>query len=191
MWWDKACIVKMKNHSLSDSNCNIMNLQHLMFFYKKWHVILGLHLVLVTLHGQFTIRPPHTQDWEPVTITLQALPLVEKAELVQVCFTLRLRDQQSIWMQDGFKVYMDSYLVSNRSCFMVTWTRMNTIHWNSIWFKDRLHMTSQYSWGAVTTLHEFGGVLGWPLNTFFWTPQFRGHGSWLMCEVALGIEQDK
>ena len=33
--------------------------------------------------------PLHTRDWEPVTITLQALSLVEKAELVQVCFTLR------------------------------------------------------------------------------------------------------
>ena len=25
-------------------------------------------------------------------------------------------------MQDGCKVYMDSYMVSNGSCFMVTWT---------------------------------------------------------------------
>jgi len=55
-----------------------------------------------------TLGPLHTQDWEPVTITLQALPLVEKAEPVQVHFTLRtifkkhlLRDQQSMWMQDG------------------------------------------------------------------------------------------
>ena len=31
--------------------------------------------------------PLHTRDWEPVTITLQALLLVEKAELVQVCWT--------------------------------------------------------------------------------------------------------
>ena len=37
--------------------------------------------------------PLHTQDWEPVTIALQALSLVEKAVLVQVCFTLRLRGQ--------------------------------------------------------------------------------------------------
>ena len=32
--------------------------------------------------------PLHTWDWEPVTITLQALSLVEKAELVQVRFML-------------------------------------------------------------------------------------------------------
>ena len=25
-------------------------------------------------------------------------------------------------MQDGYKVYMDSYMASNGSCFMVTWT---------------------------------------------------------------------
>ena len=25
-------------------------------------------------------------------------------------------------MQDGYKVYMDSYMASNESCFVVTWT---------------------------------------------------------------------
>ena len=28
-------------------------------------------------------------------------------------------------MQDGCKVYMDSYMASNGSCFMVTWTIFN------------------------------------------------------------------
>ena len=60
----------------------------------------------------------HMRDWEPVTSTLQALSLVEKAEPVQPCFTLRLRDQRSTWMQDGCQVYMDSYMASNGSCFM-------------------------------------------------------------------------
>ena len=27
-----------------------------------------------------------------------------------------------MWMQDGCKVYMDSYMASYESCFMVTWT---------------------------------------------------------------------
>ena len=54
---------------------------------------------------------------------LRALSLVEKVALVQVRFTLRLRDQPSMWMQDGCKVvYMDSYMASNGSCSMVTWT---------------------------------------------------------------------
>ena len=43
------------------------------------------------------------------------------------------------------------------------------IHWNSIWLRAQSHMTSHYTWGSVTTLHDFGGVLGRPLDTFFWT----------------------
>ena len=50
----------------------------------------------------------------------------KKAEPDQVCFTLRLRDQRSVWMQDGCKLYMDSYMATNRSCFMVTWTIFKT-----------------------------------------------------------------
>jgi hypothetical protein len=42
------------------------------------------------------------------------------------------------------------------------------IHWNSIWLRARSHMTSHYAWGFMTTLHDFGGVLGRPLDTFFW-----------------------
>ena len=56
-----------------------------------------------------------------MTFTLQAHSLMEKAEPVQVRFTRRLGDQQSMWMQDGCKVYVDSYMVSNGSCFMVIW----------------------------------------------------------------------
>jgi len=42
------------------------------------------------------------------------------------------------------------------------------IHWNSIWLKAWSHVTSHYTWRSVTTLHAFGGVLGWPSDTFFW-----------------------
>jgi hypothetical protein len=42
------------------------------------------------------------------------------------------------------------------------------IHWNNIRLRVRSHMTSHYTWGSVTTLHDFGGVLGRPLDTFFW-----------------------
>ena len=42
------------------------------------------------------------------------------------------------------------------------------IYWNGIWLRARPHMASQYTWGPVTTLHDFGGVLGGPLDTFFW-----------------------
>ena len=42
------------------------------------------------------------------------------------------------------------------------------IHWNSIWLRTWSHMASHYTCGSVTTLHDFGGVLGRPLDTFFW-----------------------
>ena len=41
------------------------------------------------------------------------------------------------------------------------------IHWNSIWLRAWSYITSHYTWGSVTTLDDFGGVLGWPLHTFF------------------------
>ena len=41
------------------------------------------------------------------------------------------------------------------------------IHWNSIWLRARSHMASHYTWGSMVTLHDFGGVLGRPLDTFF------------------------
>ena len=74
-------------------------------------------MALNVTQGHFT-----HETWEPVTITLQVFSLVEKAEPVQVRFTLRSRDQLNMWMQDGCEVYMDSYMASNRSCFMVTCT---------------------------------------------------------------------
>ena len=43
------------------------------------------------------------------------------------------------------------------------------ICWNNIWLRDKSRMTSHCTWGSMTTLHDFGGVLGQrPLNTFFW-----------------------
>ena len=45
------------------------------------------------------------------------------------------------------------------------WTK---IHWNSIWLRVQYDMPSHYTRGSVTTLHDVGGVLGRPLDTFFW-----------------------
>ena len=163
----------------------------------------------------FTLEPLHTRDWEPVTIALRALSLVKKTEPVQVPFTLHLRDQRSMWMQDGCKVYMDSYMASNGSCFMVTWTIFKhhllevsltqnqetmvtpnahnhwfilfyhvwgpayiKIHQNNICLRSQSHLTSHYTWGSVTTLHDYGGVLGRHLDTFFWALTISW--SWLL-----------
>ena len=153
------------------------------------------------------LRPLHTWEWEPVTITLQTLSLVEKADAVQVRFILNLRDQWSKWMQDGCIFYIDSYMASNVSCFMVTWSlglfskaplwggfhtklgdhvtpnahnhwfmllfrvwrpSWTEIHWNSIRLSTWSHVTSHHTWGSMTTLHDFRGVWGWPLNIIFW-----------------------
>ena len=43
------------------------------------------------------------------------------------------------------------------------------IYWNGIWLRPQSHVTSHCTWGPVTTLlHDCGGVLGRPLDTFFW-----------------------
>ena len=55
------------------------------------------------------------------------------------------------------------------------------IHWNSIWLRARSHKTSHYTWGSVTTLYDFGGVLGQPLNTFFWVLTISW--SWLLARA--------
>ena len=67
------------------------------------------------------LGPLHTRDWEPVTSTLQALSLVGKAEQVEVRFTLRLRHQQSMWMQDGCKSLHGFLHGITWICFMVAW----------------------------------------------------------------------
>ena len=60
------------------------------------------------------------------------------------------------------------------------------IHWNSIWLKARSHPASCYTWGSMTTLHDFGGGLGTAFGHFLLgISQFHGCGSWLVCEVAL------
>ena len=58
------------------------------------------------------------------------------------------------------------------------------VYRRSIWSRARSNMTSHYTWGHVTTLHDFGGVFGrfWTLP--FGLSQCHGRNSWLMCEVA-------
>jgi hypothetical protein len=68
-------------------------------------------------------------------------------------------------------------------CEDPTWTE---IHWNNTWFQVRSHKTSHSTWGLVTTLHDFGGVLGQrPLGTFFWALTIPWSHSWLVCQMAL------
>ena len=55
------------------------------------------------------------------------------------------------------------------------------IHWNIFWLRARSYMTSHYTWGSVTTLHDFEGVLGQSLDTFFWA--FKITWSWLLAKI--------
>ena len=87
----------------------------LLFSIFSIHIHINIDLEYPSCFEVWTSGPLHTRDWEPVTIILQVLSLVEKAEPVQVCYGV------SMWMQDGCVVYMDSYMTSNGSCFMVTW----------------------------------------------------------------------
>ena len=53
-------------------------------------------------------------------------------------------------------------------------------------------MTSHYTRGSMTTLHDFEGVLGRPWDTFLWALTIswsRHFYSWLVCGVALTLER--
>ena len=67
--------------------------------------------------------PLHARDWEPVTIPLQALSSVEKAEpVVQVHFTLRLRDRRT--------EYICGCKMDVKSTCIPTWHRMGRVSWS-------------------------------------------------------------
>ena len=53
------------------------------------------------------------------------------------------------------------------------------VRWSKIWLKIQSHMTSHYTWGPMTTLHDFGSVLEQPLDISF--------GSYNSIVMALGL----
>ena len=77
----------------------------------QWH---GSHCLVTK--GHFT----HETESPGPLHSKHSLSLVEKVEPVQVRSTLCSRDQHSLWMQDGCKVYTNSYMASNGSCFKAT-----------------------------------------------------------------------
>ena len=89
-----------------------------------------------------------------------------------VSWPLILFSKTTSWREANTKPWDNGTLNAHNRWFILfchvrgpTWIE---IHWNNIWLRDRSHMTSHYTWGSVTTLHDFGGVFGWPLDTFFW-----------------------
>jgi hypothetical protein len=62
-------------------------------------------------------------------------------------------------------------------------------HLRSMWLRAWSHMTSHYTGGSMTRLHEFGGVLGRHLDTFFWALTISW--SWLLAHVWSGPKYTK
>jgi hypothetical protein len=48
------------------------------------------------------------------------------------------------------------------------------IHSNSSWLRAQSHITSHYTRGSVTAIHDFGDVFGQPLTLSFGRSQSRG-----------------
>jgi hypothetical protein len=58
-------------------------------------------------------------------------------------------------MQDGCKVYMDSYMASNGLCFMVTWT----IFQNHFLEVDLTQNRKTMALRTLTTVHSFDFIM--------------------------------
>jgi hypothetical protein len=139
-----------------------------------------------------------------------------KGEPVQVrCFTLRWRDQWSMWMQDGCKslheilhgiewIMFHGHLeyfqkpptgdhgtphVHNRQfiIFYHVWgPPWVKVHWYSIWLRVLSHITSHDIWGSVTTLHDFGGYRMLGRHLDTFFWALTISGSWLLAHVWSG-----
>jgi len=88
----KACWNKLTTHALSLYHCITIQSEPATLILtdtnSQPNLVCPLTLVEYTA-TQISRGPVHTRDWEPLTSsTIQALPLVEKAEPVRVCFTL-------------------------------------------------------------------------------------------------------
>ena len=68
-------------------------------------------------------KSPEPYTFVPVTIKIRALSLVESRSWSKFASHYAWGTNGVYkWMQDGCNIYMDSYMASNGSSFMVTWT---------------------------------------------------------------------
>ena len=58
------------------------------------------------------------------------------------------------------------------------------IHWYTMWLRALSRVTSHDTWESVTTLHDFGGALERPLDTFFRALTISR--LWLLAHVGSG-----
>ena len=126
---------------------NVMNLLlvHLLLIYSSfkivmkychrwlkfgWKIIRFTFSVSGTTHAVYNHGHFAHETEGPWPLHFQALSLVEKAEPLQVRFTLRLTYRWSKWVQDGCDVYMESHqMASNGSRFMINRTVSKTTSW--------------------------------------------------------------
>ena len=176
----------------------------------------GLTLLLFQLIDNLYLGPLHTRDWEPVTITLQPLSLVEKAEPVQVRFTLHfIEGPREYWsarrmlslhgflhgikwiMFHGHSDYFQKPLLGGRLNSKPEDHGTPNVHnrwfiifnhvWRPAWIENPWNNIWLKAQSHMTLLLEYEGVLGLSLDTSFGLSQFHDHGSWLVCEVALQV----
>ena len=141
--WRFTCSLSGQIVSLSPKSCWLLSLEQLANLSTQFNIfythVFGCQFIdphLTIQHWNIGVRIVVMFEIREVYLNLGHQSLVikylffslhftkrlnKKAEPVQVHFTLRLRDQRSRWMQGGCKVYMDSYMATNGSCFMVTW----------------------------------------------------------------------
>ena len=89
------------------------------------------------------------------------------------------------WMNSiGSLVHVNQCYSSNSLQFMQVSSRVGWA-WDSIWLEAESHMTSHYTWGPLTTLNDFGGVLGTAFGHFL----LGSHNSWswLLARVWSGL----
>ena len=104
-------------------------------------------------------------------------------------FKLRLRDQRSMWMQDGCKVYMGLYMASNGSCFHG--------HLNYFWKsplggrpnrKPGDHGTPKsHNRGFILFYFVWGPCVNWGYGHIWFHTTFEG--SW-PCYIILEVSWD-
>ena len=109
--------------------------------------------------------------------------MVEKAELVQVCFTLRLTEYISECKMDVKSTCMDSYITSYGSCFTVTWIIFKNhllevgLPWNQETMALRMPTTIElyyfcHVWGpAMIQIH-------WTIIELMLRPHMTSHNNW-------------
>ena len=183
------------------------------FFFPRKRTMGKGHLSMVH-NGNRPFWPLHTLDWEPMTITLEALSLVEKAKSVQVRFHTTLEgpteyicecemDVQFARIPTWHQMDHVTQIIIKNNLLEVGLTQNRTTmalqnahnHWFILLYHGRgpawikIHRDSMWL-RARSRMASHYMMLEVYWDNGLWTlafglSQFHGQGSWLVCEVAL------